>query len=74
MPILLRRVSCAKLYKVSMGLWPLAFLSLPPLNWIARTGFDDATQAVSRPDVRTVLWVGIGVALAISRIACLAFS
>ncbi|EJD05792.1 MFS general substrate transporter [Fomitiporia mediterranea MF3/22] len=74
MPILLRRVSCARLYKTCMGIWPLAFLSLPPLNWVARTGFDDATQAIGKSEVNLLLWLGIGTALALSRVACLAFS
>lgn len=74
MPMLLRKVSCAKLYMVCMGIWPLAFLLLPPLNWIARTGVSEFTETGIAPHIRVLVWLGIASALALSRVACLAYS
>ncbi|KAL5511682.1 hypothetical protein ACEPAH_4900 [Sanghuangporus vaninii] len=74
MPVLLRRISCAKLYMVCMGIWPLAFLLLPPLNWIARTGISEFAESTLAPHIRLLVWFGIAAALALSRVACLAFS
>lgn len=70
MPIALRNFSCTKLYKFCIGLWPFTFLLLPLLNWIASVDPD----ASANSHVRQLLWLGIGLILAISRVGCLAFS
>ncbi|KAI5122039.1 hypothetical protein M0805_006024 [Coniferiporia weirii] len=74
LPLFLRTVSCAKLYKFCMGLWPFTFLFLPPLSWLARARFGTSVANIDVYDERHALWLGIGIALALSRVACLAFS
>ncbi|KAH8117305.1 MFS general substrate transporter [Phellopilus nigrolimitatus] len=74
MPLMLHIISCARLYKVCMSLWPFTFFFLPLLNWLARMGYDETSDVISSYDVRQMLWFGIGITLALSRVACLAFS
>ena len=61
-----------------MKLWPVAYLTLPLLNVLARKGLDvnDASAGVEElnPPYAAALWVGIGVCLATTRVANLAFS
>ncbi|KAF8591070.1 MFS general substrate transporter [Ramaria rubella] len=73
MPWLLRTFDLDVMYRVCMGLFPCAFVSLPLLNLLARMGVD-AEGAVTVEWVRGALWVGIIATLAMSRIAVLAFS
>ncbi|TDL27292.1 MFS general substrate transporter [Rickenella mellea] len=77
MPPLLRTFNSARLYKFCMAIWPYAFLVLPVLNLLARANLEDAgvgTGEVVNTRVNAFLWIGIGCALAMSRVACLAYS
>ena len=59
-----------------MAIWPLAFLFLPALNSIAKSRCYDPfpeTECEAQ-DTELVLWIGIGVVLLASRVACLAYS
>lgn len=73
MPPLLRRFSCARLYRFCMWLWPITFLAFPILSWLAKYEMDDLGHMIDIR-IRLWLWIGIGVSLAFSRVACLAFS
>ena len=61
-----------------MKLWPVAYLTLPLLNVLARTGLEvnDASTGLEelKPAYAAAVWVGIGVCLATTRVANLAFS
>ncbi|KAF8509541.1 MFS general substrate transporter [Gautieria morchelliformis] len=78
LPILLRRVAAVTAYKLCMKLWPVAFLMFPLLNVLARAGLEveDVNTAgeVLKPAYTAAVWVGIGLCLATTRIANLAFS
>ncbi len=73
MPFLLRNFSCSRLYKFCMGIWPLTFVLLPVLNGVAKIGYDEVHNVMAK-DIAVAVWIGIGFALAMSRIASLAFS
>ncbi|KLO14164.1 MFS general substrate transporter [Schizopora paradoxa] len=73
MPILLRHFNCSRLYKFCMSIWPLTFVLLPILNGIAKLGYDEDHNFMDS-DTAVAVWIGIGIVLALSRIACLAFS
>ncbi|KIK24939.1 hypothetical protein PISMIDRAFT_677717 [Pisolithus microcarpus 441] len=72
MPYLLRTFDCAKMYVFSMGMWPFAYFCLPFLNLIARWGSTEDGEL--NANAAAVLWVGIAIALGLSRIGVLAFS
>ncbi|KIJ44207.1 hypothetical protein M422DRAFT_67512 [Sphaerobolus stellatus SS14] len=75
MPSLLRRCSPLTAYKYCMKLWPVAYIFLPFLNLLARMGLDSASEnEVLTSRFSALLWVGVGVCLAMTRIANLAFS
>ncbi|KAG9318274.1 major facilitator superfamily domain-containing protein [Chiua virens] len=73
MSYLLRTFDYAKMYNFCMGVWPFTYVALPILNAIARNGVDEATGQL---DVYTtaVLWTGIAIVLAVSRVGLLAYS
>jgi Na+/H+ antiporter NhaA len=73
MPYLLRTFDPAKMYNFCMSLWPYAFLILPFLNIIARAGLDETTGKLGATTV-SLLWVGIALALLLSKVAGLAYS
>jgi len=72
-PTLLRTFNHAKMYNFCMAIWPFSFMGLPILNLIARNGFDENTGKISEQQL-AVLWIGIGIVLALSRIGILAYS
>lgn len=72
MPYLLRTFDCAKMYLFSMSVWPFAYLCFPFLNLIARWGLTEDGQLDA--NTAAILWVGIAIALGLSRIGVLAFS
>lgn len=74
MPYLLRRFDNARMYNFCMGLWPFCFVLLPGLNILACMGTADLTTGELNPATKTLVWIGIGVILTISRSAALAFS
>lgn len=74
MPVLLRRFDHARTYNFCMGLWPFCFVLLPGLNIIARWGALDLATGELGPTTKSLVWLGIGVILCISRCAALAFS
>ena len=79
MPLLLRTFTCATLYKSCMAIWPFTFFVLPLLNHIAllgcsmRVGETEICKELAE-EVALLVWVGIGLVLAATRVACLAFS
>jgi hypothetical protein len=73
MPWVLRTFDLDVMYRFCMGLFPCAFVSLPMLNLLARTGVGPEGN-VTVQWVRGALWVGIATTLAMSRVANLAFS
>ena len=78
LPILLRRIPAVTAYKLCMKLWPVAYLTLPLLNVLARTGLEvtDGSVGVEElsPTYAAAVWIGIGLCLATTRIGNLAFS
>jgi len=77
MPSLLRHYSVLSAYKSCMKLWPGIYMILPCLNLLARKGLDqDSTpgKEILIPQYSAMLWMGVGICLALSRIANLAFS
>ncbi|EKM55532.1 uncharacterized protein PHACADRAFT_256226 [Phanerochaete carnosa HHB-10118-sp] len=76
MPYLLRRFDHAKMYNTCVAIFPWVFSLLPLLNLIARRGVivgEDGAESVT-PATKALLWVGIGILLALARSAALAFS
>jgi len=61
------------MYNFCMSLWPYAFLILPFLNIIARAGLDETTGELGANTV-SLLWVGIALALLLSKVAGLCYS
>jgi hypothetical protein len=60
-----------------MKLWPVGYLALPLLNVLARAGLEvngHTGVETLKPDYAAAVWIGIGVCLAITRMANLAFS
>jgi hypothetical protein len=74
----MRRVAAVTAYKQCMRLWPVAFLMFPLLNGLARAGLEvkDVNTGGEglKPPYAAAVWVGIGLCLATTRIANLAFS
>ena len=60
------------MYCTLMYLWPLAYLSLPVLNVIARTFVqrvgEDGVERLS-PTGDKILWLGIGIVVVLFRVA-----
>ncbi|KAK7440177.1 hypothetical protein VKT23_017120 [Stygiomarasmius scandens] len=77
LPVALRRVEAEKIYTFSMKLWPIAFLGLPVLGLIARMGaevVEGGGLAVKEGSgVYVLLWIGIGLVLAVARLGGLAY-
>jgi len=73
MPTLLRTFDIVRLYNFCIGLWPFAYIALPLLNFIARSGLNETTGQTDVP-TKSILWIGIAIVLAGSRIGCLAYS
>ncbi|KAG8825582.1 hypothetical protein FRC17_008612 [Serendipita sp. 399] len=81
MPRILRRWSPGIVYWFAMGFWPLAFAILPLLNMIARWKFEltrmmiDELTLTSVPSAERdpLVWTGIVIALAASKIGCMAY-
>ncbi|KAF9262151.1 MFS general substrate transporter [Marasmius fiardii PR-910] len=71
MPSILRRYKLVNIYNVCIAFWPIVFAILPTLNLIARHGSNPGEL-----DARStsLLWLGIVITLALSRIGCLAYS
>lgn len=76
MPYLLRRFDHAKMYNTCVAIFPYAYLLLPTLNLIARSGAVPGADGVLgvTPGTKALLWLGIAALLGLTRIACLAFS
>ncbi|KAK7049264.1 hypothetical protein VNI00_005865 [Paramarasmius palmivorus] len=73
MPTILRRYKLAAIYNFCVAFWPVVFAALPVLNVIARYGLNaDGTELDTHST--SLLWVGVIVILATSRVACLAYS
>ncbi|ESK92845.1 major facilitator superfamily multidrug- dha1 sub-family [Moniliophthora roreri MCA 2997] len=73
MPSVLRRYNRAAIYNFCVGFWPIVFAALPVLNVIARCGLNASSGELDGHSA-SLLWVGVIVILATSRIACLAYS
>jgi hypothetical protein len=73
LPVLLRRFSPARIYMTCMKMWPLAFICMPLLNVIARTGVDAATGKMLHTTA-PLTWMGIIGLILWTRIACIAYS
>ncbi|KZT28496.1 MFS general substrate transporter [Neolentinus lepideus HHB14362 ss-1] len=73
LPIVLKRFDTAKVYTFCMSLWTYVFMLLPVLNVIARIGAQPAGGVIDAR-VKALVWAGLGIVLALSRLGCLAFS
>ncbi|THV07908.1 MFS general substrate transporter [Dendrothele bispora CBS 962.96] len=77
LPFLLKRVKAEKIYGFSMRLWPVAFLGLPILGLIARLGAEPVVggglEVREGSTMYVLLWVGIGLVLAVARLGGLAY-
>ncbi|TFK55183.1 MFS general substrate transporter [Heliocybe sulcata] len=73
LPIVLKRCDTCKVYTFCMSLWAYVFMLLPLLNVIARSGVQ-RTDEVLDARAKALVWVGLGIMLALSRLGCLAFS
>ncbi|KAG6336070.1 hypothetical protein ID866_3017 [Astraeus odoratus] len=71
-PYLLRTFDCATLYAFCMSMWPLAYFCLPFLNVIARLGLTEGGELST--SACAMLWTGIIIVLAISRVGILGYS
>lgn len=75
LPIILRRIAPVAAYKLCMKLWPVGYFALPLLNVVARAGLEgNAGVEELKPAYAAAVWVGIGLCLAVTRMANLAFS
>lgn len=72
MPPLLRRFEAANVFTVSMACWPCAFVVLPFLNAIAVYGKGDTGRLDSI--YVALLWLGISLALILSRLGGMSYS
>jgi hypothetical protein len=57
-----------------MSTWPFAFIGLPIINFIARGGFDEANGGMIDDKTLAMVWVGIFVVLALTRIGVISYS
>ncbi|TFY82285.1 hypothetical protein EWM64_g1724 [Hericium alpestre] len=83
-PILLAKFDHIRSYNWTMALWPYCFALIPTLNILARMGFPETQEGIlsSIPlsldmvsaSSRAMVWCGIAALLAVSRVACLAYS
>jgi hypothetical protein len=73
LPSLLHRFKSQTVFTFLIGFWPVAFLMLPILNLIARSGFDEAA-GIMHPSYQSVIWVGVCILLALARAGWLAYS
>ncbi|KAG7086623.1 hypothetical protein E1B28_002565 [Marasmius oreades] len=71
MPSVLRRYKLVDIYNVCIAFWPIVFAILPVLNLIARSGSNHGELDAQST---SLLWLGIITTLALSRVACLAYS
>lgn len=63
------------MYNFCMGIWPYCFALLPGLNLIAQSGLVMGVDgAVIDAHAKTLVWIGIGVVMALVRCSCLAYS
>ncbi|KAG8810715.1 hypothetical protein FRC19_004354 [Serendipita sp. 401] len=79
MPRILRRWSPGVVYWFAMGFWPLAFAIMPVLNTISRWKLEltmmpeDPVVSVPSAESDPAVWIGIVIALAASKIGCMAY-
>lgn len=73
MPYLLRTFDKAKIYKFCMCLFPLMFVTLSTLNFVARSGYDEVTGIVNS-HATGLVWAGIALVLSMSRFVNLSFA
>lgn len=72
LPPLLRRFEAANVFTASMACWPCAFAALPFLNAIAIYGKDDTGKLDST--YVAYLWLGISLAVILSRLGGMSYS
>ncbi|KAJ3777309.1 major facilitator superfamily domain-containing protein [Lentinula raphanica] len=73
MPVILKRIEASKVYNMSIAAWPVVFAIIPVLNIISRRGLVEETDSL---DVwsKVMLWTGILLVLAVSKIGGMAYS
>ncbi|KAG9308879.1 major facilitator superfamily domain-containing protein [Chiua virens] len=64
MPYILRHFDYAKTYNVCMYIWPVTFILLPPLNFIARANAPSAPASA-------LMWTGLLVVFSLSKVAAI---
>lgn len=76
-PAIQRRYGTRNMYCTLMYFWPSVYLLLPILNVIARMFVqpvgDDGVERLT-PTGDMTLWLGIGIVVLLTRIACMMFS
>ncbi|KAF5372972.1 hypothetical protein D9758_001663 [Tetrapyrgos nigripes] len=73
LPFLLKRWKAESIYHFSMKLWVLVWIGLGSLGWVAKLGTTYDETRVDETESRVVLWIGIGIVLALARFAGLGF-
>ncbi|KDQ14669.1 hypothetical protein BOTBODRAFT_55194 [Botryobasidium botryosum FD-172 SS1] len=71
-PVLQRRIRSVHLYMALMAMWPLAYGALPFINLVARMG--KQADGTLSPAAESGVWVGIAIAMAFGKVACMAFA
>lgn len=71
MPWVLTRWRPSRVYQVVMSFWPISFAILPALNYIARTSLKTSEEIRQRNI--GMIWIGIFLSLAASKIGCTAY-
>lgn len=71
MPWILLRWRPSRVYQVAMSFWPVSFAILPALNYIARANLTTSEEIRQRNI--GIIWMGIALSLAASRIGCTAY-
>jgi hypothetical protein len=73
MPWVLKRWSPATVYQIVMACWPVSFAILPSLNHLARLNMGEFVGEEVRQRNLSLIWIGIMLSLAASKIACVAY-
>jgi len=74
MPWVLKRWSPATIYQIVMSCWPVSFAILPALNYLARINLTASIEEEVRQRNISLIWIGIMMSLAASKIGCCAYS
>jgi hypothetical protein len=78
MPYLLRTFDLGRLFKITMSAWPASFALLPFLHCLAERASTPTLDGQGSVELSTgtmaLLWTGIALSLALSRVGCMGYS